>query len=435
MSETIHILLSLGCLLLLVRGMMHLLGKIHAPSVAGELLLGILIGPTVLGAFAPGASEWLFPMQGNAGVVFQGLSQIAVVLLLFVAGLETNLGAIRSYGKAVLSASAGSMAIPFLMGFLLVSVCPALFHLPVDIQPNMQSHHFWLFSCFIGVALAISALPVIIRILMDLGLYQSRVGVITVASASLIDVVGWVAFALVLNGLNPAAANPWAAWMPMVLLGVLAVVTVILIRQRKDRPVAGVQVAEAKAASWFDALPVCIGVCLLVAGVAEVFKLHATLGAFLTGALLSNFSFISHKVREQATVFVTAVLSPLFFISIGAQVNFATNLDLPLIALLIGVAVLSKVCGTFIGGRLGGVSVRETLVLGFALSARGAMEIILSKQALEAGLIQPSLFVALVVMALFTSLMSGSVIKCLVASRKDVGASLRDVAQEKALAG
>jgi Kef-type K+ transport system membrane component KefB len=352
-ADTLHLFLCLGSLLLLSRLFNAFAGRISLPAVLGEILLGILIGPTFLGTFFPAVSEWLFPVTGDISIAMKNLSRFAVIMLLLVAGMETNLKALQVDRIKVISTTLGSAIVPFSAGFLLVFFNPALF----DVSPEKHS----LLSCFVGISLAISALPVIIRILMDLGLYGSSIGRVTVAAASLLDLLGWTAFTMVLGYLNP------------------------------------VPIQDAVRMLWS----------------------HTTLLSFIVGVIVGNLPFIHAKVRRLAHDFVIPVLSPLFFLSIGATVNFASNLNVTLIAVVIIAATASKLFGTFLGARLGGINGKEALAIGFALNARGAMEIILSKHALEAGLIKPNLYVALIVMAIFTSMLSVPAIKYLILNQRN----------------
>jgi len=360
-SFIIHLLLSVGSLLLLSKIISFFLKKISVPTVLGEILLGILIGPTCLRLISPGMSGWLFPLEGQIGTALQTLVQFAVIMLLIVAGMEANIRFLWTEAKRVLYITLGSWLMPFIAGFLLVTLFPALF----GVTPDRQL----LLAFFIGIALTVSALPVIIRILMDLGLYHEKIGVMTVTSASVMDLLGWTAFTIIL--------------------------------------------------SWHHAA--------FIPDYAKVLWSHMTLLGFILGIVIANLRLLPQQAQKLASGFVVQVLSPLFFISIGIKVNFLENLHFALILVIILVATTSKILGTFLGGLSGGLGRKEALAVGFALNTRGAMEIILSKQALDAGLIPQGIFVALVIMALFTSLLSGPAIQYLIGNpqRKDtkLGAS------------
>lgn len=360
MADLSHLLLCIGCLLLLAKVVTSCTSRMGLPAVLGEILLGIAIGPTLLGTLFPEASGWIFPVTGETGEVMQNLSRVAVIMLLFVAGMETDLNALRKEGPRVFTTAFGSSSIPFAVGFLMVLSMPALF--------NTAPDRHLLLAAFVGIALSISALPVIIRILMDLGLYQSRVGLVTVASASVMDILGWTAFTVVLFCLHPFSLQ------------------------------------EIGSKLWS----------------------HSTLLSFITGIIVGNSPYVHEKVKKVAYGFVIPMVSPLFFLSVGVKVNFVTNWDFALIGTIILVATLSKLTGTFLGARLAGLPGKEALAVGFALNVRGAMEIILSKQALEAGLIQADLFVALVVMAMFTSMMSAPALQAIILNqRNDENSTIR----------
>jgi Kef-type K+ transport system membrane component KefB len=344
----IHLFLGPGSLVLLSKITTSFACRAIVPAVLLEILLGIMAGPTVLGTLLPAWSEWFFPVAGEVGAVLKQLSQVAVLMLLFVAGLETDLKVLRTETGKVAVTALGSFLVPFAAGFLLVFFNPELFGVAAD-------RHGYLAS-FLGIALAISALPVIIRILIDLGIYQSRIGVITVAAASLMDILGWTAFTVLLYVLNPFP------------------------------------IQDAAKMLWS----------------------HSTLLSFFIGIMLGNAPFLPEKLKRWAYQFVILVMSPLFFLSVGARINFAANWEFAMIGMVILVATASKLLGTFMGGRYGRLGVRDALAVGFALNVRGAMEIILSKHALEVGLIEPNLYVALVVMALFTILLGSPAIKFLV---------------------
>lgn len=351
-SDIFHLLLCLMSLLLLARGVAALAIRIGLPAVLAEITLGILIGPTLLGIINPELSAWLFPVSGDLGAMMKLVSKLAVILLLFVAGLEMNLNSLRTDGPKVVATAMGSFLIPFAMGITVTALNPGLF--------GSIPEHPWLVPAFVGVALSISALPVIIRILMDLGLYRAPMGMITVAAASLMDLMGWIAYAVVLGFLYPVTLQ----------------------------------------------------------NIADMLWSHSTLLSLITGAVVSNLPFVTSHFKEQLQNFVIRFISPLFFVSIGVEINFVANFSLALVLVIILIACISKIMGSFIGGKLGGLSNKDALAVGFALNARGAMEIILSKEAYAAGLIQSHLFVALVVMAMFTSLMSGPMMRLLMERRK-----------------
>ncbi len=281
----------------------------------------------------------------------------------------------------------------------------------------------WAFSVFVGTALSISALPVIARILMDLRLIQRELGIVVMTAAALNDVVGWGLFAILLNVLMPGRASQSAmGWETMVAnLGLLVgFVTVVLLAGRcLSRP--GLHWMRTHL-SWPSAF---IGMTTVIvlggAAVTQTLGIHAVFGAYLVGIALGQAldpgeENEAHDVIHQ---FAISFFAPLYFVSIGLRANFASDFDLPLVLLVVLVACVGKIGGASLGAWLGGMPSRDALAVGFGLNARGAMEIILASVALESGLIDQRVFVALVVMALVTSAMAGPVMSRLTAEEKE----------------
>lgn len=317
------------------------------PRVVGEILLGVLLGPTLLGSALPDCSVWLLPQQGVSGSLLAALTHGVVVLLLFSAGLEVRLKDWWPERGVIGVTVCGSFFIPLLFGVLAVLANAPLF----ETNPRQAIPQ----ALFFGLALGVSALPVIIRILMELKLYKSRVGTVTVASAGLIDLLGWGGFALLLCGYSLVSV---------------------------DR-------------------------------VDTLFGSHSIILGFIVGVGVGHWGIFPASAKKWLVDRAVALVSPLFFVGVGASANFVAHFNLELTVVVILLAVSSKLLGTFIGGKMGGLCNREALAVGLALNVRGAMEIILSKQALELGLIQPPLFVALVVMALCTSIASAPALQWL----------------------
>lgn len=369
------------------------------PVVMGEIILGIVLGPTLLGKIAPELSAWIYPVKGNAAIVIQGLTALSVIMLLFVAGLEVKLDMLFKEVKAATLTSLTSIIIPFLTGFGIVWLAPEFF--------TFKPENKMIFSLFLGVAMAISALPVIIRILMDLGIYQSRIGTVIVAAAVVDDLVGWITFSLILSmlGQHGATPNPWMLFGLILLFagGLLTVGRAFL-----NRLLPWVQV---RLPSPDLILSLCVGACFMGAFITASLGLHALLGSFMVGVTFADSKHLPQSAHNHLEAVVTQVFAPLFFLSIGLKVNFISNFDLGLVLLVLLVAFVCKLAGASLGAYLGGLNKKEILTIGFGLNARGAMEIILSSLALSAGLIDSKLFVALVFMALVTSIISCPLMK------------------------
>lgn len=398
-TDLVLLLIALGVILILSRFMAELGKKFKMPIVMGEIFLGILLGPSVLGSLWPDMFTAIFPRIGAEKIAFDGIVSLAVIMLLFVAGLEVQLNIVLKQGKAAIYTSVTSMIIPFVIGFTVVWLFPRV------LQCEGQDKS--IYALFFGTAMAISALPVITRILMDLNMFKTKVGMVIISAAIFDDLTGWLVFSLILSliGQEGEIHNIWNTIGMVLGFGLF----MLLIGKRIiERTLPWIQTKL----SWpGGVLSICLGFCFLGAAFTEKIGLHAILGAFIMGIAFGDSVHLHEKAREIIHQFVTNVFAPLFFVSLGLKVNFIENFDLQLVLIVLVIAVFCKSFGASLGAYLGGLTKRESLAVGFGLNARGAMEIILGTLALNAGLINEKMFVALVVMALVTSMISGPLMK------------------------
>ncbi|MES2287172.1 MAG: cation:proton antiporter [Bacteroidota bacterium] len=397
-SDIIVLLASIGGILILARIFAELGKKIKMPIVMGEILLGIILGPTVFGSLYPDLCNSIFPKVGAAKIAMDGITSLAVVMLLFVAGMEVQLQIMLKQGKTAVYTSFTSMIIPFALGFAAVWFLPGFFNFKADKL---------VYALFFGIAMAVSALPVITRILMDLNLFKTKVGMVIIAAAIFDDLTGWIMFSFVLS-LMGQQGEITSIWFTIGMILGFGLFMLIIGRYVINKTLPWIQ----QKLSWpGGVLSISLGLCFLGAAFTEYIGLHAILGAFIVGIAFGDSVHLQEREREIIHQFVTNVFAPLFFVSIGFKVNFIENFDLPLVLLVFFLAVGCKVFGAALGGYMGGLTRRESLAVGFGLNARGAMEIILGTLALNVGLIDSKMFVALVVMALVTSMMSGPLMK------------------------
>ncbi len=398
--DLIVLLTAMSAMLIFSRIASELGRKFKFPGVMGELVVGILLGPTILGEIAPDISHSLFPKTGNVSIALDGIVKISVIMMLFVAGLEVQLPLMLKQGKAAVYTSSLSMVIPFLTGFLVAWFSPALF----EIKDEKQ--HL-LFSLFLGTALAISALPVIARILMDMNIFKTRIGMIIIASAMFNDLLGWLIFSFIISFMNDGA-NTVNVWYSMASIIGFGLFMLTLGKKIIDRSLPWIQTKL----SWpGGVLAILLGSCFLCAAFTESIGIHAILGAFIAGIAFGDSVHLNEKAREIIHQFVTNIFAPLFFVSIGLSVNFIENFNWLIVVIILVLAYVGKVAGAGIGAYLGGFTKKESLAIGFGMNARGAMEIILGNLALNAGLINETVFVALVIMALVTSLSSAPLMR------------------------
>jgi Kef-type K+ transport system membrane component KefB/mannitol/fructose-specific phosphotransferase system IIA component (Ntr-type) len=400
--DVLVFLLALAALLASARLLGELGRAVGLPLVAGEIASGILLGPTVLGRIAPHAHAWLFP-PGPAEAMVGAYTTIAVVLLLVVVGVEVDLGVLRRRGRSALSTGLLGIALPAACGVALGMLLP-----DTDlIDPSRRT----MVALLLGVALSISALPVIAKTLLDLGLFKSDVGLLVMAAAMIDDLIGWLALSLLIGPMRGAGVDFWSFARTAVFAAVFAVAMLVVGRRFVDTALGRIDRGGTGAPG--RVLSLVILIALLAASATHAFGLHAVFGGFLAGLTVGGSSRVNARTRMVVEDFVTNVFAPVFFAAIGLRVDFFGSFDFRLCALVLVFASVPKILGCTVGSRLGGLKWREATAVGFGMNARGAMGIILAAIAREAGLLKDEMFVALVVMALATSLTSGPAMKWL----------------------
>jgi Kef-type K+ transport system membrane component KefB/mannitol/fructose-specific phosphotransferase system IIA component (Ntr-type) len=399
----------------------ELMQKIGQPPILGEISVGIFLGPTVLGHYRPHLYETLFPTTGPMPIVLDTVTTLGVVFFLLTAGFEIDLRSIFRQGKSALLVSIFGVAFPFGAGFLAAELFPHYMGAEAGANPLI-------FALFVGTALSISALPVIARILMDLNLLRTEMGTVIISSAMFDDLVGWILFSFVLGMMHPPPGGSIADGVKHTVILVLLFVgiTLTLGRWLIDKILPILQAHT----SWPGGVLGFI-FTLTMAGAAftEYAGIHAVFGAFVVGIAVGESGHLRKRTSEHIHQIVNNVFAPFFFASIGLRTNFVSNFHLGLTVTVIGVACVGKLLGAGWGARLGGMDRTSSLAVGLAMNARGAMEIILGILALQAGLIRENMFVAMVVMALFTSLISAPAIHFLIGRRQKL--TLKDTVTAK----
>jgi Kef-type K+ transport system membrane component KefB/mannitol/fructose-specific phosphotransferase system IIA component (Ntr-type) len=388
----------------------ELMRKLNQPSVLGEIMAGILLGPTVFGRLRPDLYATVFPNTGNLPIVLETVTTLGVVLFLLTAGLEIDLRSIFRQGRSAILVSSFGVIIPFAFGFGAATYFPQFFG-------ASERADLRIFALFVGTALSISALPVIAKILMDLNLLRSEMGTVVMSSAMFDDLVGWILFSTILGMMRGPSSSFDGVKRTIILVFGFVIISLTVVRWLIDKILPRIQAHT----SWpGGVLGFIFTLTLGAASFAEFAGIHAVFGAFITGIAVGESTHLRKRTSELIHGIVTNVFAPFFFASIGLRVNFVANFNLPVTITVILVACAGKLIGAGLGARLGGMDRRTAWGVGLAMNARGAMEMILGLLALQAGLIKEPMFVALVVMALFTSLVSGPVMHALIRSRKEI---------------
>lgn len=396
--DTMTVFLALALLLGVARALGEVARHFHQPAVLGEILAGIILGPTVFGRIAPELQTQVFPSFGDVSVVLSGVSSLAVALFLLVAGMEVDLASAFRQGKATLRIAVWGLVVPFAFGWVAGKFAPGLFtSTPSDVFP-----------VFLATALSISALPVVAKILKDYNLIKTDLGTIVVSAATINDLCGWMLFAVVLGMVGKIPGEMDASRFPVSIIITLTLVFVVVMltvgRWLIHRALPFIQAHTSWPAGM---LGFALTGALVCAALTEYIGVHAIFGAFIFGVAFGDSHHLRERTRSTLDQFISCIFAPFFFASIGLHIDFIANFALvPTLAVLV-IAIVGKLIGCYAAGVFSGLSRRESLAIGLAENARGAMEIILGLLALRAGIIDEKLFVALVIMALLTSMTAG----------------------------
>jgi Kef-type K+ transport system membrane component KefB/mannitol/fructose-specific phosphotransferase system IIA component (Ntr-type) len=322
--------------------------------------------------------------------------------------MEVDLSAAWKQGKLALKVGSIGAAVPFLLGFVAAWYLPGFLGRSPEADPTI-------FALFLATALAISALPVIAKTLIDLDLYRTDFGMTVVSAAVFNDLVGWTVFAMTL-GMMDRAVGAHASIAATVLATFFFAVAMLTVgRSGIHRLLPYVQAYT----HWpGGVLSFAMVLALLGAALTEWIGVHAIFGSFLVGVAIGDSPHLREKTRVVIDQFISFIFAPVFFASIGLKVDFLSHFNGLLVCTIFLIACIGKLAGAVVGARWGGMEGRDAWAVGFAMNARGAMEIILGLLALQAGLIQQQLFVALVVMAIGTSMLSGPMMQRLLGLKK-----------------
>jgi Kef-type K+ transport system membrane component KefB len=392
----LHVLVALAAVIITGQLLAKLFAYLCQPPVIGEVVAGILLGLSLLG---PELSGWILP---PAVAPFLGLiAQLGIILYMFLVGLELNVSLLTHRVHATVATSHASILVPFLLGTLLaLALYPRLSHRDVP---------FTSFALFMGVAMSITAFPVLARILTDRGMTRTELGVVALGCAATDDVTAWCLLAFVV-GIARARVGEGL----LVTAGALGYISgMLLIARPLLRRVAARWTTEPLPRGTVAVVFVAL---LLSALTAEAIGIHAIFGAFLLGAVIPHESVVARTLTRQLEHLVTILLLPAFFAFTGmrTRINLVSGLDQWMIcALIILIATLGKFGGTLLAARLTGLGWRAAAALGTLMNTRGLMELIVLNIGLDLRVISPTLFVMMVVMALVTTMATAPVLRWL----------------------
>lgn len=382
-------------LLAVGRGLGEAMQRIGQLAIMGQLLAGILLGPSVLGALAPGWQAALFP-PGAQQVMLAGVSQLGILLLLLLTGMETDLALMLRLRRAAASISVAGIAVPFACGFALGEALPASM-IPVPEQRLVT-------SLFLGTALSISSVKIVAAVVREMDFLRRAVGQLIVAAAIIDDTIGWIIIAVIF-GLALHGAVDLVAVTGSVLGAVAFLAVSLTLGQRL------VSFAIRWTNDRFESeLPVVTTILVIAGAMAlasEAIGVHTVLGAFVAGLLVGRSPILTQHVRDQLRGAIVTLFMPVFFGLAGLGADLTVLRDPMLLAAAAGlvlIASIGKFGGAFLGGRLAGLSVAESLALGCGMNARGSTEVIIATIGLSIGALDQTLYTMIVAMAFITTM-------------------------------
>jgi Kef-type K+ transport system membrane component KefB/nucleotide-binding universal stress UspA family protein len=377
------------------RGLGEIMQRIGQPSVIGELLAGLLLGPSLLGWVWPAAHDAIFPPSAEQKALLDGLAQFGILLLLLLTGMETDLRLVRKVGKAAIAISIAGIVVPFMCGFLLGQFLPAA------LLPHPEAR--LVASLFLGTALSISSVKIVAVVVREMNFMRRNIGQIIIASAIIDDTIGWIIIAVIFSLASSGALDVYS--VGKAVLGTLAFLLISFTIGRR----AAFWLIRWANDNLVSSSAVITVILLLMGGMALITHLigvHTVLGAFIAGVLVGESPILTRQIDEQLRGLITSLFMPVFFGLAGLTADLTVLRDphlLWLTAALVVMASVGKFGGAFVGGSLGGLSRYESFALASGMNARGSTEVIIATIGLSMGVLSQSLFSMIVTMAILTT--------------------------------
>ena len=405
-SLLLHVLLCLAVVTLLARFLGGVFRRyLGQPAVMGEILAGLLLGPSVLGAMWPEGQAFLLP--ATTAPYLGILAKIGVVLFMFLVGLELDPKPLRGNTHTVAMIAHAGIVAPFVMGgALALWVYPT--HAPTGVP-------FTVFALFLGISLSVTAFPVLARILVDRGVQSTRLGSMAMACAAIGDVSAWVILAIV-AGIATTHGSEGAN--TVAYLAVYGALMWFLVRPLLSRFV--VRQDSQQGPLSHTAQAIVLTALLLSAAATEAIGIHALFGAFLLGAMMPHEGRLAEGIRSRLEDVVVVLFLPTFFVFTGMRTSIgllSTAQDGYLCGAIVVVATVGKFGGTFLAARFTGMGTRRSAALGVLMNTRGLMELIVLNLGLDLGVLTPTLFAMLVIMALVTTFATTPVLDLILGKR------------------
>ena len=379
----------------------ELAARLGLPLHVGELVFGMLLGPSFLGWMWPEAFEALFPAEPLQRSLLDIVSWIGIIFLVLIGGLETRLGILRQTPMAVLGGWIGGFGLPFIAGFALGMVFPEQL-VPGSIDRSV-------FALFLATAMSISAIPVIARILMDLDLYRTRIGMIILSTAIADDTIGWVVLSIVAGLASGGVEVDAIARTVLLTAGFL----LLAFTFGKKFVREAMRFSARRLTVPYSQVSMMLLLVFAFGAITQAIGVHLVLGAFVAAILIGRIQRIDPEAVAAVRQVGMGFFVPFFFAYTGIKVDLTALRGNAAIftVLAVLVACLGKIIGGGLGARLGGLPRWEALAVGFGLNARGAMELVIAAIGLSIGVLNDATYAIIVLIAVITTVMAAPLLK------------------------
>ena len=396
MNSLLTLIIQIAIIIIASRLVGLLFRKIHQPQVVGEMVAGIILGPSVLGWLAPNISAFIFPH--NSLILLNTLSQLGLLLFMFIVGLELDPKLLKGRGHAAVLISHVSIIFPFILGTIL-----SLYLYPLL---SNNSITFTAFALFMGASMSITAFPVLARILSEKNLIKTKVGAVTIACAAVDDVTAWSILAIVIAIVRAGSGNiPF--WLT--ISGAIAFILIMIFLIRPMIAKLEIYFNHRGNKLTNDILGAVLLLMFASAWTTEWLGIHALFGAFFMGAMMPRNKIFLKSIIEKLNDVTLVLLLPIFFALTGLNTSIGLISGTSMwfyFGLILTAAVLGKLGGATIAAKISALHWREAAGLGILMNTRGLMELIILTIGLQFGVISPALFAMMVMMALVTTFMT-----------------------------
>jgi Kef-type K+ transport system membrane component KefB/mannitol/fructose-specific phosphotransferase system IIA component (Ntr-type) len=398
-SEVTLFLLSISIMLFFAKLLGEVFVKLNQSAVTGEILAGIILGPTILGAFFPDIYSMMFPDAGNLKTALDGIILLALIVLLLLSGIEVDLPLVFRLRSSTILTSLTGLLLPVILIFVIVYTVPSLLGAGEGIR--------MITALIISSAIAISSFPVVAKLLVDLNIFKTQTGLVIISSAMLNDIAGWLLFAFVI-GIAGASPIDQPFLQTVIFIFIFIMILMFTGRKLSNRIIPVIQDRFSFPGSILNFIMI-IG--FLSAAVTHFAGVHALLGAFVAGIALGDSVHLKEKTREIIQQFITNIFAPLFFVSLGLRINLIEHFDVKIVIILLLLTFIGKGTGSALGAWLSGLSKDESAAAGSGISSGSTMGVIVGYIAFQAGLINAELFTGLLLMAIISSFAGAPLMK------------------------